>query len=353
MLTWRAQIGVCGRRRDESRTGITTIRATLIDASPCLGEAVAVWVAYAAMAVAIDRTERRTGQQTSICGRWQPRPATFAFTSHPWSLAAIPAAALAVCRIPARVRWGAGVRSAMFGSIAGVMADSRRQDRRSLSLAEAGGVAVVSAAATITVEAIWRAGSGGFATAARGDRIRVALALTLIGSSLPWVLADLGIYSADLPGLGRIFLSRETPISQGEIAVHLGHHHGMDGTLLAMTALALSRPLPSMPAGRIRDGLSLWLSMLLVYGLSRTVEDFWNEQVVKRGRARRKPPIVVREGRPEGRWTWMALGGGAVFIDRLWFRPGAGRRGWADDPEPRVCAGALTGMVDRAPTGPG
>jgi len=243
------------------------------------------------------------------------------------------------------MRAAATTRAAIAGMIGGSLVASQRPAGRPRLAVEPVGVAIVVTSGALTGEALWRAGSGSAVAPAPGDRLRVALAQTLVASSVPWILADLGLYSGDLPVLRRLFLSRETPISPGEVAVHLGHHHGMDGTLLALTAMALSRPLHSLPHDRVQAGLSLSLSMLLVYGLSRTVEDFWNEQVVKRGRARRKPPIIVRQGRPEGRWAWLALGAGAMVVDRCWFRRRATRQRWWAGTEPIGVAPGHRGHV--------
>lgn len=297
--------------------------------SPALGEVVGVWAMYGAVAAAISATERRehrllTGDDPSK-RRGSP---VLAFAAHPWSLAALPQATLAWARLPHGSRSGVGLRASLAGGIGGSVVAWRRPAGGPPVAVDSAGVAIVVATAALTGETLWRTGPGGFSPPAPADRRRVALALLLISSSVPWIFADLGLHSGDIPGIGRLFLSRETPINPGDVAVHLGHHHGMDGTLLALTALALSRPLQSVTSGRTQAILSLWLSLLLVYGGSRTLEDFWNEQIVKRGRARRKPPIIVRQGRPEGRWAWLAIGAGAVVIDRCWFRPGPSQPWW-------------------------
>ena len=72
-------------------------------------------------------------------------------------------------------------------------------------------------------------------------------------------------------------------ITEGEAAaaVHLGDHHGTDGILLAWTALALSRTVPTMPRAP-QDRAVFYLCLMLVYGLALALEDFWHEQLVKR-----------------------------------------------------------------------
>ncbi len=122
-------------------------------------------------------------------------------------------------------------------------------------------------------------------TRARGDRLRTAAALVLLLIALPWIVADLGFFIGRWPVLGSIFYSDEWWARFGHArlhpAVHLGHHHGMDGTLLALTAIVLSRLLGGLPP-RLSRPLGLYLGALLVYGLANVANDFWLEQVVKR-----------------------------------------------------------------------
>jgi hypothetical protein len=72
--------------------------------------------------------------------------------------------------------------------------------------------------------------------------VRAALAIVLLVAALPWLAADLGLYSNGVPLLGRLFQSGQfLPERPGlpnfAPAVHHGHHHGMDGVLLVLTAL--------------------------------------------------------------------------------------------------------------------
>lgn len=96
--------------------------------------------------------------------------------------------------------------------------------------------------------------------------------------SVPWMAASVGAF---LPGT--IFLMEEATGGShaGEVAVHLGHHHGFDGALIVITALLLSR----MPIHRIGLGVvtRVYVSLLFGYGLVNFVQDAWNEQIVKRG----------------------------------------------------------------------
>src|SRR5207253_5806951 len=99
--------------------------------------------------------------------------------------------------------------------------------------------------------------------------------LLLVLAALPWEAADLGLY---LPG--SIFMSAQHPGGSPLAAVHHGHHHGMDGTLLVLTVLLLSR---TLRPGRLHGLLAAYLALLLGYGLGNVVNDGWLEQVAKRG----------------------------------------------------------------------
>jgi hypothetical protein len=179
----------------------------------------------------------------------------------------------------------------------------------------------IAAALGATVGSAWRSGIGPVRGAEDGDAARAIVAAGLIANGLPWVLADLGIYASDLPGLGRIVLSRQfMPEGATWPAVHLGHHHGLDGTLLGLAAVVLSRALPEVRPVALREGLSLYLAFLLVYGAMRAVQDGWDEQVVKRGWSRRRVPLIVRRRRPVRPRLWAGMLGCAAAIHLVWFR---------------------------------
>jgi Tol biopolymer transport system component len=120
-----------------------------------------------------------------------------------------------------------------------------------------------------------------------GDGLRVIAAVILVLLSVPWIAAELGLLITDRwPLLGSIVYSDEWYARLGHArlhrAVHEGHHHGIDGTLLALTAIALSRTLGRI-GPRLRRLLAAYLGLMLVYGLTNLAQDFWFEQLVKRG----------------------------------------------------------------------
>lgn len=146
------------------------------------------------------------------------------------------------------------------------------------------------------------------------DVVRAVLAALLILGSLPWISAELGFHLDDVPGLGSLFMSGEPRPEPGEpelTAVHLGHHHGMDGTLLALSALALSRVVGAVETRGLRAAFGLYVALMLVYGLANAVQDFWLEQIVKRGTTSlRIPSLIV----PDASWAWAALVLAALLI---------------------------------------
>jgi WD40 repeat protein len=142
----------------------------------------------------------------------------------------------------------------------------------------------------------------------RGDRARFVAIVILLALALPWMAADLGFLIGRWPVLGSIFYSDEWWARLGHArlhrAVHFGHHHGMDGTLLAITAIVLSRMLGRLEPG-VRRVLGAYLGLLLVYGLALVANDFWLEQLVKRdvGVSWEVPSLLV----PALSWSWLIL----------------------------------------------
>jgi hypothetical protein len=282
------------------------------DARPGLGEAVVLWGLYAVDLALIAAAPRRRRDPASGVGAPSARRRVAAFVAHPLAPAAVPLGLLAACRAaPDRGGRFGGATLALGMALPGVA-------RRTLGRRERGvgpALGATAAALALTAAAIYRAGVGGFAPRRRGDGVRLALGGGLAVAALAWLLADLGVYAGDVLGLRRVFLSRQRlpPGARGP-AVHLGHHHGLDGALLAWTGLALSRQVPAVPTRPARDGLGLLLSGMTLYGLARAAEDAWYEQVVKRGWTRRRLPRLVADGRPESPGAWAALLGLSVAV---------------------------------------
>jgi hypothetical protein len=151
----------------------------------------------------------------------------------------------------------------------------------------------------------------------RADWLRAAAAAPLLLVAIPWIAADLGFSLAGTPVLGSIFLTSELRSQPGvpglHRTVHLGHHHGLDGVLLALCALLALR----VPIRRpwLRLASTAWASLLLAYGVANVVNDGWLEQVVKRGWTRTEVPGVLSL---TANWTWGAVLVGAAAVLALY-----------------------------------
>jgi hypothetical protein len=127
-------------------------------------------------------------------------------------------------------------------------------------------------------------------------------------ASLPWIAAQLGFH---LPGdvfMGEeLFATRDGP----EAAVHLGEHHGFHGVLLLLSALALSRV---QADGRLRAWLVAATAALGAYGAVNAVQDFWHEQLVKRGWLDWRIPSALYPGANGVTLAMVALAGVAAWL---------------------------------------
>src|SRR2546430_2289349 len=75
---------------------------------------------------------------------------------------------------------------------------------------------------------------------------RLALAALAVFLAAPYIAAELGFFLDRVPVLGSLFITgaiRPEPGDGLRHAVHHGHHHGMDGLILTLSALLLSRQL--------------------------------------------------------------------------------------------------------------
>ena len=143
----------------------------------------------------------------------------------------------------------------------------------------------------------------------RGDRARIVLAVLALLAAPPWLAADLGFF---FPGPH----------------VHHGHHHGMDGVLLVLSALLLSRQVSAH-----RAAIGAYLALMLVYGIGNIANDFWLEQLVRRGWVSWQVPSVLE---PRPTWAWLVV---VVATAALWL--------WWISP-PRSPAAARTRLPSRA-----
>jgi hypothetical protein len=172
--------------------------------------------------------------------------------------------------------------------------DQKDLDAKWLNALPALGVAL---AVLLTVHAVRYRALPPFAPSTGGDRLRVAGAILVTVLALPWIAAELGFYLDGVPGLGSSFLTGDIRLAPGqtelEAAVHHGDHHGLQGTLLVLTALLLSRTLGTLRP-RAQRVLRALLALMIVYGLWNVANDDWLEQVVKRGWTNWRVPDVLR-----------------------------------------------------------
>ena len=122
-----------------------------------------------------------------------------------------------------------------------------------------------------------------------GDRRRALAALPLVCLTPPWLLAGLGLQTRGM--------RQPTAGEPGVDRVHVGHHEGLDGVLLTLYALLLSRRSSGAWHRRL-------LALTFAYGAAVAAQDAWYEQVVKPGHARRRLPEVSR---PAASPAWAGL----------------------------------------------
>ena len=240
------------------------------------------------------------------------------FLSFPVALAALPVVALAADRLrrpPALVAAvvAAGLCSVVFRP--GVV-DQYDLDARWVNALPAAGVALALALS--------------LAAGLHRERIRLrATPVLLLLLALPWLAADLGFHLDGVPVLGRIFLTGK--LVGPRAAVHLGHHHGMDGVLLTFAALLLVPLARRIRAPALRLLVGLYLGLEIAYGLANAAQDAWLEQVVKRGWTTHVIPSVLH---PALTLPWLGIAVAAAVFAGLILRPAPARR--SGRPGPRT-----------------
>ena len=195
------------------------------------------------------------------------------FSNFPFALVAIALVLIAVAALPARA-WLAGAPAIALCATIPLFNDQANLDAHWGNAVPALGVAL---AAALTAAATLHAGAS-FAPRRPWDGARIVVTLVVLVVSLPWIAAELGFYFP-----GDLFMGEELGQEEGTTiaAVHLGHHHGLDGALLVLTGLLLSRVV--VRERRLRVAVQCYLGLMLAYGSVNCVQDAWNEQIVKRG----------------------------------------------------------------------
>ena len=230
------------------------------------------------------------------------------FLNFPLALAALPLIALAAERLRSTGWRVVAVVAAALCAVVfwpGVV-DQADLDVKAINALPAAGVAL--AFLLVVVAGFLRA-------PARVDVPIAVLIAVLTFIALPWIAADLGFFLDNVPVLGSIFLTGK--IVDGHPAVHHGHHHGMDGTLLVVAALATIAVLRHARSPTLRATVATYLGLQIAYGLANIANDAWLEQVVKRGWTSFEIPNVLRPGFTLA-WLGIAIAAAvfSVFVRR-------------------------------------
>jgi hypothetical protein len=285
-----------------------------------LGEALLVWALLAASGIAIAVTYSRIPPEdlyhVTGTGLRGGLSRALVYTNFPVALTAIPIAVIAAARIGRRWAIVASCVAVVLSAAVfwpGVVKESDL-DARPVNAIAALGVALALA---LTVVAARRTGAR-MQHSLPSDAARLALAAVLLFLAVPWIAADAGFHLDHVSIVSSMWQTGELRMQPDQTslhpAVHLGHHHGLDGTLLALAVLALSR----MRLGRLAIPVSLYLAALLAYGLANVANDFWLEQIVKRGWTSWEIPSLLQ---PAANPPWAGLLAGAVVLWMLVLRP--------------------------------
>ena len=287
---------------------------------PGLSEALVVWGLFVLVGTAVFVTYSRlpVAELYNVSGSGFVGGASRAlvFAGYPFSLVAVALVWIAAARVRRRLAVAAAAVATGLCATVGFPGVIDQADLDARPVNGLAGVGVLLALA-LTIWALADGGRGDSVPFHPTDWIRIAAAGLLVLAAAPWIWAELGFYISNALLLGSIFLAEQIrPSLGGEPslhAVHLGHHHGMDGTLLALGAIVLSR----VPARMQRNGegtaLALYLALMLAYGLANALQDAWNEQLVKRGTVGSKLPSVIRPDLSPA-WAGILLGAAAIYF---------------------------------------
>jgi hypothetical protein len=300
---------------------------------PGLKEALVAWAVWGLAATSIWITYARlpASELYNVSGTGLAAGAsrTLVFLDWPVALAAVALTVVAAERLLAGPLPRAGRTATAAAAVLAValcasiglpgVLDANDLDARPANIPGAVGVA---AALLLTLAALRIRGAGRVEPFTRGDRLAIAAVPVLVALSIPWILAGVGVATGDVPVLDDVYVSVAAPPGPGEpamAAVHLGNHEGIDGILLAATAFGVRRPLRRMRATVLRPLTGAYLALIATYGMAVAADDFWIEQLQKRGMVEHGLPYVLKPGpRP----AWAALLAVALLVYAVAFRLG-------------------------------
>src|SRR5262245_54815924 len=286
-------------------------RRDIVRTPPGMGEVIVVWSVILGLLAAIFVTYWRLPAadlyNTSVEGLRGGAGRTLVQTNFPSvSLVAVALALVAVSTLPTTAWWIAAPSIALCLVTAwpGQVKQSDL-DARAVNVIPALGVVLA------LVLTGWATRRGGARLASRlpGDPARIAAAVVIVLVSIPWITAELGVFIGN-----SVFLTSRV-ITEGDEtlpAVHLGHHHGLDGTLLMLFALLLSRV--RLRDTRLGSLLPAYVSLMFAYGFMNFAEDAWHEQLVKRGWLEWRIPSALL---PRLHWIWLVTLGLALVAYAL------------------------------------
>jgi hypothetical protein len=266
---------------------------------PSQGEALATWALWglstAFVLVTYSRLDPAETYHVSRDGLAGGLSRSVTLVNFPIALVAIALVLAAASALPRSAWWAAAPAIVLCATIPWFV-DQSNLDAHWGNALPALGVAI---AGGLTVAATRRAGAS-FAPRRPWDVARLVVAAIMLLVSLPWITADLGFHFP-----GDLFMGEELGReNDGTLiaAVHLGHHHGLDGALLVVTALLLSRV--SIDGRVLRIVLFSYLGAMFAYGAVNCVQDAWNEQFVKRGWTDSSIPSAIL---PSAKPIWLVV----------------------------------------------
>jgi hypothetical protein len=291
---------------------------------PALREVYAVWLLFALAAVAVFVTYWRLPPselwKVTHSGLAGGAGRAFVFLSYSAALAAIAVVAIVVDRFEDR-------RAALLGIVSVVLCATvaipgvQTPNDLDAKWANLPAVLGVGIAASLTAWAAVRGRAEQVSTSKAGDLARLGTAVVVLFFATPYIAAELGFFLNAVPLLGWIFQTGQLRPEPGggsvHAAVHHGHHHGLDGFLLAVTALLLSRLLGGIRRHGLRALTAAYLSLMLVYGLANMANDLWTEQVVKRDWTSWQIPDVLS---PSLSVAWVVIVACAVVVYLAFWR---------------------------------
>lgn len=274
------------------------------------GEALAVWSVWSLTLIAVVATYSRidAGDLYNVRGGGLSLGLSRAVvhTNWPFALVACLLVLVAMRALPRSAWWVAGPAIALSATVPLFVSQSHLNARWGNAVPAVGVVLALGLAIAAT-----RRSDASFEPRLPGDPLRLGISVVVIVLSLPWISAELGFH---LPG--HVFMGPEllrTSDGHLEAAVHLGEHHGWHGSLMLLSALVLSR---AQSDGRLRRWLLAGTAALAGYGAINAAQDFWTEQLVKRGTVHWQIPSALYPGLKPVTLVTLLLAGLAAWLLR-------------------------------------